>query len=1171
MSTITWVTPKGSLGVVPETEYYELQLVATDSDEQNLVYSSISGELPGGVYVTRDGKLRGVPTITSQSGKTVVFSFTIRATNPQGKVADRTFSLTVSNTAGPKIIASTDLIGAWFDGTYVDYQFTSINENPIAVDTWKVISGDLPPGTTLSSDGKLTGYIGIIAVNTTELGYDVAPNDEIVYDPKTKSTDKYFNFTVQATDGFRFATLNVRMLVVSKGNYTADNTVTSVNNTFIRIDADNKYRPIILNDPNNLPTLVAGSTFMYKFLAYDPEDEPVSWTITQLAFSGMDQLDAPVTQVINGNGTVGPYTLVQTQNLPYKVVVYYNGVFLPESEYTIVSTSFTFNSLTPAALDSFEVQFISSTSGYDSILFDQGASGLPAGLSINRETGWIYGVLPTQEPDIVTYEFKLNAYRTMYPSYISDSVTFNLNVKRTINEEIIWDTDEFLGYIDNGSVSELSVSAHNTLKKPLEYSIIYNPYRKLPQGLKFLPSGIFTGRTTFRYFSLDGTTGWLTLESTENLAVGMQVQGPGVASGCKITDIVDQYTIEIQPAIYVRQGTKLSFSNQTTTEVVATTSNAKTTSIDGGTTTFDQVCSFTVKAEAIDKSISSTKTFSVKVNPYNLSPYENIYLRALPSEDQRTQINAILNDKYIFPPNLIYRPDDPLFGVSKVIKFLFLPGLSPSVASSLVSAIDLNHYNKAINFGTVKTAVAKDDYGNVIYEVVYVEAEDLEAFDTLGPPLEVALDISNSFLYGSNSYNKIYPNSFLNMQKRIESAIGYTNRGALPKWMTSVQENGLVLGLTRGIILAYVKPNSSKLIQYRLNNSELLSTSNFSFVADRYQWDNSLSQYYDIATNTFLKNKQTTFDKYTTAQTRNELILTEITSSSSSNVIEVPDGVNCGVGWVVSAQDIFSIIPTNTVITKVDGRLLTLSNDVTASTNARIKIDGTTFADYAVSTAFNYIDGRTLSFVKKYKLMDGVINFATNEKLIFVNQQGFSSDPYDGWTKNDEVIPGYLEKIAGTSDVNQRGGLWKINTIPLPEVPFDSDFYGFDESTPDLQYSYFDQSDDFEISLEFVNEVLINQAVKVRTGKTYPNSILVYQTAAGEAVPHYISINTTVRTAETTFDGGTCCVREKDLQALIGPKQARRGGTNFGSNIDKYIVPESLDKYIKFPQNGVFV
>jgi hypothetical protein len=31
------------------------------------------------------------------------------------------------------------------------------------------------------------------------------------------------------------------------------------------------------------------------------------------------------------------------------------------------------------------------------------------------------------------------------------------------------------------------------------------------------------------------------------------------------------------------------------------------------------------------------------------------------------------------------------------------------------------------------------------------------------------------------------------------------------------------------------------------------------------------------------------------------------------------------------------------------------------------------------------------------------------------------------------------------------------------------------------------------------------------------------------------------------------------------------GGTTFSNNQDIWIIPETLDKYIKFPQTGVFV
>ena len=63
MSTITWVTAKGDLGTIPESQFFSLQLQATDSDSQPLTYSLIAGELPGGMYITRAGEFRGAPTI----------------------------------------------------------------------------------------------------------------------------------------------------------------------------------------------------------------------------------------------------------------------------------------------------------------------------------------------------------------------------------------------------------------------------------------------------------------------------------------------------------------------------------------------------------------------------------------------------------------------------------------------------------------------------------------------------------------------------------------------------------------------------------------------------------------------------------------------------------------------------------------------------------------------------------------------------------------------------------------------------------------------------------------------------------------------------------------------------------------------------------------------------
>lgn len=1177
MSTISWQTPRGNIGTIAESEYFSFSLEAIDSDEQTLFYSLLSGSAPPGMYVTRQGKIQGTPVLQSNYDSTQIYSFSVRAINPQGKVADRSFYLTVTNNSGPSIILPADVIGAWFDGTYLEYEFNYTTDNPTSVPTFRIISGSTPPGVTLSSRGLLSGYVEIIGENISEIGYEAQTLDSKIYDPNLKSTDRFYNFQVQISDGFKYETKNVKLLIVSKVNYTADNALTLINNTFITIDADNKYRPIILNNPDSLPLLISGSVFAYRFLAYDPEDEQISWEIDELAFSGLDDLDYPTEQIINGNGTTGPYTLTLAPINAARITIRLNDILLTAyTDYTTVGDQLTFTSATPTAADTIQILFIEVNSGFDTLVFDQGASGLPSGLQINEDTGWIFGNLPAQTNEFITYSFRITAYRTLNSNFRSDTVSFNLTVQRTLNEEIIWNSPSFLGYIDNGAVSELYVDAYNTLGKELSYAFSYeDPYKKLPQGTKFLPSGRLIGRTTFRYFSLDGISAVLNLVNTTNLAVGMQIAGPGVSSGCRITQIIDFYSIEVRPAIYVEQGTLLTFFNLDTAIVKSTTTNSISTTVDNGRTTFDQLARFTVRATTIDGTSSAKKEFTIMVRPRNLSPYENIYLRSLPSELDRISLRSLTSNQEVFTPSLIYRPDDPNFGVSKSLKFLFLAGLLPSTASTFVSAIRYNHYNKFINFGDVKTAIAKNDSGDIVYEVVYVDAQDNQAFDTIGPNLQIDLDLANGFIFDDTEYKTIYPNSFNNMQSRVERILGYTNRGALPAWMLTVQEDGRIPGLTRAIVLAYVKPGASKLIAYRLKQKFTDDEINFSFVADRYQWDNYLSEFYNPETATFEPSVQTTFDKYINQSTSGDVVVTTISNAvTDSTVITVPSSVKAAYGWVLSSLDLNSSIEANTQILSVTtnalATTLSLSSNISSTAGALIKINGETKVDYAVNVPFNKINNTLLSSLRASFYIDGVTNFLKGETIIFKTQEGFINEAFDGWIdQNGNLIPGYLEKITTPESVNKRGGAWRLTWEDLIEVGFDADDVGFDYPIGDLMNGYFDQGgNDSEVKLVFQNEVVFNQQVYIRSGRSFPTSILTYTTSPGSAVPYFIPVVTTIRTAETTFDGGTCCVRERDIQR--GAKGVR-GGTNFSTNRDKYVKPETKDKYIKFPQNGVFV
>lgn len=290
-----------------------------------------------------------------------------------------------------------------------------------------------------------------------------------------------------------------------------------------------------------------------------------------------------------------------------------------------------------------------------------------------------------------------------------------------------------------------------------------------------------------------------------------------------------------------------------------------TTTIDNRTTTFDNTYTFTVIASDRDNTVVSSKTFTLTVIVANVQPYENLYLKALPSIDQRTTFTNLMQDTSIFPPDLIYRNDDPNFGLADDLRFLFLPGLEATQLSDYANAIANNHFKKTILLGDVKTARALDSNFNVKYEVVYLEVIDTES-NSLGQGNELQYQdlsglIQNPYLDTDGAYTVMRTNAFNNMEADILDNINYANKGALPDWMTSRQSNNRVLGFTRAVVLAYTVPGASELIAYRLKEEDF-KFNQFDFTVDRYQLDNIYSKNYDIVNQKFISAEETTFDRY---------------------------------------------------------------------------------------------------------------------------------------------------------------------------------------------------------------------------------------------------------------------------------------------------------------------
>jgi hypothetical protein len=291
---------------------------------------------------------------------------------------------------------------------------------------------------------------------------------------------------------------------------------------------------------------------------------------------------------------------------------------------------------------------------------------------------------------------------------------------------------------------------------------------------------------------------------------------------------------------------------------------------------------FTVKASSpMYPLVTAEKTFSIVVIQYFSEVTESIYFKASPNFNQRNIINSLLTDTEIIPDDYLFRPDDPHFGKAQNITFVHAYGIKASTREKYIQSITENHYWRNVILGELKTAVARDDNGDIIYEVVYSEVID-DLVNSLGQsvpkeliwPTYVSLQLgpyitSEGDLYTSFSNitvqdygkfftsqtpgttNKFYPASLVNMRNELINNIGVTyNSNLLPKWMATQQENGNVLGYVQAFVICYTKPGYSKTILNNINDNWPYVLNQINFTIDRYYVDRSSTYNY----NSYLEN-----------------------------------------------------------------------------------------------------------------------------------------------------------------------------------------------------------------------------------------------------------------------------------------------------------------------------
>ena len=636
----------------------------------------------------------------------------------------------------------------------------------------------------------------------------------------------------------------------------------------------------------------------------------------------------------------------------------------------------------------FAYQFI----GYD---FDGGSVSYQAfydptsipGLTLDPNSGWLYGYIPDLGINQLTYDFIVRVIKNADVDFYTD-YNYSLTLTGAINSEIVWLTPSDLGTIDNGSTSMFYVQAVSVSGLSLSYRLAAGSTSSLPQGLELLPSGNIAGRVSFDTFALDlGTT---TFDVTNN---------------------------------------QLALPGQNTT------------------TTFDMTFSFVVNVFSVNGVVNVDKTFTITVvRAYN-EPYENLYIQAMPPQNDRDLVNSLLQNQDIFRPSLLYRNDDPNFGKASNVVYWHAYGLKAATVEDYVSSLYINHYLKNLVLGEIKVAQARvNGTGEVIYEAVYsqviddlVNAQGESVSKQVTLPYPVTLD-------DSTQVTTVYPNSLIDMRDQVIDQIGQISN-VLPTWMLSKQANGRVLGFTPAWVLAYAKPGRGDQLAYYIRKQFGERLNLVDFEVDRYELDRLLTHNWDpVADST-----QGAWEPPAAATTFDVLAHYQLPEpNDSSFVFTGGSGYAVGDQIVIYGPQIGAQTNQWVLDPAYIGPYITVSNqNLTATAGVILAGEPSVLGTYAIET------GDTVMFSVTLDRWSGVSNYTavgvSNHSLDLANYVGSDGNSlgfYDAgtaWGDGTQLASGLptfqaagdiidvaVDRINNLIYVRVNGGDWNNNVAADP-------------------------------------------------------------------------------------------------------------------------------------------
>lgn len=873
--------------IIGPTYYGSLTIDSTpgianiEAAASSLSYSLLSGALPSGLQLQSSGLLYGFPQVTD-IGDTVAreYSFTIRVTNTVGQISDRTFTMAVNKIA-PPIILATGVRGEGVGATLgnINLSFTNHGLGYSSSTVGASIAAPTTTGGETAIPGKIylhaNGAIKSIGLTSPGTGYVTPPAITFTGANTVTASAEITSLTTSGRENLGyffdgdFVELQINVQEVSPTGILTWQVVQGSLPPGLSLSQTGVISGFALAPaaPGTEGTSAydVGSYDQYVWDFEGAADSRV-YSFSIRVFDGINYVDQKYkigiydktfflidNVLITADNTL--YT-VDRDGYQYPSIVTTSTVLPPVRQLQNYAYQFKAYYSNP----NFKVKWSVNAGG--PALFDQGASpspddngryytlvpydnkgydqtdlSLPSGIFIDLETGWLLGSLGTTTSAETTYEFEVTAYVEIP---ISQTVTSRRNsqpVRFTLS--VLSDVTDLVTWATDSDLGTIDNGQISTIAVEASTS--------------------------------KGTALTYRIKSGQYLRVpqGLSLLSNGLLAGRTSFDF---FSLD-------RINSEITFDKQTNT--------------------YDSKYQFTVIAESASGEVYSEKDFTVTVTNVNVRPYENLYLKALLPAPLRQVFRSIVTDERLSSDDIIYRSNDPYFGIHLDLTMLAQAGIRAETASAYIDAMANYHYDKNVNFGTIKKAVARNIDGSVKYEVLYVEVSDYNTADTAGTTISKPdrspreLGFVTDIVYTEDDFqsvadsntryedfgaitdsdivgdNQVYSNSFANMREEIAAGIGYEYKGALPEWMLSVQpDTGTPLGFVRALVLAYAKPGQGDKLLYRYQASLLQSgygvgdiMNTFRFVADRYQWDRQLSVNYDPTTGSFVPSVETTFDR----------------------------------------------------------------------------------------------------------------------------------------------------------------------------------------------------------------------------------------------------------------------------------------------------------------------